>query len=50
MARSPRIDDTVYQDLVRRVDQLGYDVSQLRKVPQQPLDRRDDVDFDTGPG
>lgn len=50
MARSPRIDDTVYQDLVRRVDQLGYDVGQLRKVPQQPLDRRDDVDFDTGPG
>lgn len=45
MARTPTIDTNTYADLVARVEQLGYDVSQLRKVPQQPLDARDDVDF-----
>lgn len=45
MARTPTVDANTYADLVERVESLGYDVTQLRKVPQQPLDARDDVDF-----
>lgn len=41
MARTPRIEDGVYQDLLRRVEALGYDLSKVRKVPQQPLDQRE---------
>lgn len=44
MARTPRIPEATYQGLVRRVDDLGYEVSKLRRVPQQPLDQRDDGD------
>lgn len=50
MARTPTIDEATYDDLVRRVGDLGYDVNQLRKVPQQPLNLREDVDFDLQPG
>lgn len=46
MARRPQIDEATYQGLVQRVEALGYDISQLRKVPQQPLNRRQDVDFE----
>ena len=46
MARRPQIDEATYQGLVQRVAALGYDVGQLRKVPQQPLNRRQDVDFE----
>lgn len=46
MARTPEIDDATYADLVERVEAVGYDAGALRKVPQQPLDRRDDVDFE----
>jgi len=35
MARSPTMPDPQYQQLVDRVAAMGYDVKQLRKVPQQ---------------
>ena len=31
-----------YDSLVKKVADYGYDISKLRKVPQQPLDQRDD--------
>jgi len=42
MARTPRIPEPTYEALVGRVAELGYDVSKLRRVPQQPLEQRDD--------
>lgn len=42
MARTPRIAEARYRDLVERVEDLGYDTGSLRKVPQQSLDQRDD--------
>lgn len=42
MARKPQIDRETYNDLVKRVGELGYDVGKLRSVPQQPLDERSD--------
>lgn len=42
MARTPKIPQATYQQLVQRVSHLGYDVSKLRKVPQQPLAQRND--------
>lgn len=35
MSRTPTIDDEQYASLVRFVEGRGYDVSDLRKVPQQ---------------
>ena len=35
MARTSALSQTDYESLVARVDALGYDVSKLRKVPQQ---------------
>jgi apolipoprotein D and lipocalin family protein len=35
MARTPSIPEDEYQALVTRLVELGYDVSKLRKVPQQ---------------
>ena len=46
MARTPKIDAEQYAALVKRVQDLGYDIGKLRRVPQQSLDQRDDVDFD----
>jgi len=43
MAREPRIRDNTYADLIDRVEALGYDPQALRRVPQQPLDARDDA-------
>lgn len=43
MARTPRIDPATYADLVDRVDAIGYDPAALRRVPQEPLDRRSDL-------
>jgi apolipoprotein D and lipocalin family protein len=40
MSRSPQIHDEDYADLVVRIENLGYDVSKLRKEPQQPLSER----------
>ncbi|HET9679268.1 MAG TPA: lipocalin family protein [Gammaproteobacteria bacterium] len=42
MARTPNIPDATYENLVKQVEALGYDMSKLRKVPQQPLSKRDD--------
>lgn len=36
LARSPDIPDSIYHDLVARVAALGYDMTELREVPQQP--------------
>ena len=35
MARTPVISDSQYQELTTAVANLGYDVSKVRKVPQQ---------------
>lgn len=35
MARTPQLPDAQYRELTEFVGQLGYDLSQLRKVPQQ---------------
>ncbi len=35
MARTPTIPDAEYAELVKRIGDLGYDVSKLRKVPQR---------------
>ncbi|WP_070987231.1 lipocalin family protein [Halofilum ochraceum] len=43
MARTPEIPEREYEELVARVEALGYDLEGLRKVPQQPLDERDDL-------
>jgi apolipoprotein D and lipocalin family protein len=40
MSRTPEIEDEDYADLVVRIENLGYDVSKLRKEPQQPLSER----------
>lgn len=42
MAREPIIDAARYQQLVDRVEMMGYDLEGLRKVPQQPRAERDD--------
>jgi apolipoprotein D and lipocalin family protein len=36
MARTPALPDADYDRLVRRVGELGYDLSKLRRVPQRP--------------
>jgi len=36
MARTPRIEDALYQQLLDRFTALGYDASRLQKVPQFP--------------
>ncbi len=43
LARTPEIAPAVYDDLVERVAALDYDMSKLRRVPQQPLDQRSDL-------
>jgi len=40
MARTPQIPDARYDELVEFVRNQGYDIDELRKVPQQPLDER----------
>ncbi len=41
MARSPKISDADYQALTAEVEQLGYSLDKLRKVPQQSLSERE---------
>ncbi|KRG70595.1 lipocalin family protein [Pseudoxanthomonas dokdonensis] len=36
MARTPQVSDADYQQAVERIAALGYDIRQLRKVPQSP--------------
>jgi len=43
MARTPSVPDEEYAALVERVRALGYDVDKLRKVPQRPLEQRNDA-------
>ncbi len=40
MSRQPKIDESNYARLVLQVESLGYDVNQLRRVPQQTLAQR----------
>ena len=35
MARQPELPEARYQELVARIEAMGYDVSQLQKVPQK---------------
>ncbi|MEE4297440.1 MAG: lipocalin family protein [Wenzhouxiangella sp.] len=35
MARQPEISEQEYERLVRRVDEMGYDTADLRRVPQR---------------
>lgn len=35
MARTPTISDTDYQTRLRQIEALGYDMSKIRRVPQQ---------------
>lgn len=39
MARTPTLPEAVYNDLVKRVQDMGYDLSRLQKVPQQATAR-----------
>ena len=39
MARTPRIPEAQYRDVVRRIAAWGYDVAKLRRVPQRVEDR-----------
>ena len=36
MARTKTLPDTIYQDMLRRLAEQGYDVNQFVKVPQRP--------------
>jgi apolipoprotein D and lipocalin family protein len=40
MARTPQIEDKAYADLVKKVADMGYDISQLRKVPHNLLENK----------
>jgi apolipoprotein D and lipocalin family protein len=40
MARTPQIPETDYRRMLEFVGTIGYDVSELRKVPQAPLESR----------
>lgn len=40
MSRSPKISDQKFESLKKKVADLGYDASLLRKVPQQSLEER----------
>jgi apolipoprotein D and lipocalin family protein len=35
MARTPSINESDYNDMVHRVDEMGYDISRLQRVPQK---------------
>ena len=34
MARTPTVSDAQYEAALRRIGELGYDVSKVRRVPQ----------------
>lgn len=40
MARTPEISDEQYRRALHVIQAAGYDMDTLRRVPQQPLDRR----------
>jgi len=37
LSRTPQMDDAIYNDLVRRLQTKGFDVSKLERNPQKPL-------------
>jgi apolipoprotein D and lipocalin family protein len=37
-ARSPEMSDAKYRELLQRFDELGYDMSRFRRIPQKPED------------
>ncbi len=39
MAREPQISEVLYQQLVKKMDTLGYDTSKLQKVPQSEVSK-----------
>ena len=40
MARTPQVSESDYKAAVKRIEELGYNVSKIRKVPQQDLESR----------
>lgn len=40
LARTPQIPEQEYERLRRKIGEMGYDLDQLRKVPQQTLEER----------
>ncbi|MBB3047605.1 apolipoprotein D and lipocalin family protein [Litorivivens lipolytica] len=40
MSRDPGMSDARYQSYVQRIEDMGYDVSEFRRQPQQPLNER----------
>lgn len=42
MARAPRVPEATLAGIRQRLTEVGYDVSQLERIPQRPLDERDD--------
>ncbi len=43
MARTPSIPQADYQKILEFLDNEGYDLSKIQKVPQQPLNERDEL-------
>lgn len=41
MAREPVLPDAEYEAMVRETEDLGHDLTQLRKIPQRPRTERD---------
>jgi apolipoprotein D and lipocalin family protein len=39
LSRTPQMDDTLYQELLQRIKDKGFDISRLEKNPQQPLEK-----------
>ena len=37
LSRTPRLDETIYNQILDKARNLGYDLTQLYKVPQKPL-------------
>lgn len=37
MARTPQIPEADYQHMLKLIAEMGYDISKVRRVPQQPL-------------
>lgn len=40
MARTPQISDAEYQEMLQHVEESGYNLEDIRTVPQQPLAER----------
>ena len=37
MARTPEISDSVYEDMLKKAETLGYDVTRIERAIHQPL-------------